>query len=159
MAISIRCATPSDADHIAQLTGQLGYDVGSADVATRLSRILSKPDQRLLIAEIDGQPVGWLHVAMAEYIEADPFVLIAGIVVDARYRRKGIGAALLRYAEEWAQERQCSLLRLWSTVTRTSAHRFYERLGFTKVKTQHSFVKAVGDAAPDLTKCVPRVDD
>ena len=43
MAVAIRPGRMSDADDIAQLTTQLGYEVAASDVAARLSRILSRP--------------------------------------------------------------------------------------------------------------------
>jgi hypothetical protein len=59
MAIVIRVAGVSDADDIAELTGQLGYEVATATLEARLSRILSRSDQQLLVAELGGHPVGW----------------------------------------------------------------------------------------------------
>jgi GNAT superfamily N-acetyltransferase len=159
MTISIRDATLSDANAIALLTGQLGYDVSSEDAAARLGRILSRPDQCFVIAEVDQRPAAWLHAAIVESIEADPFVMIAGLVVDRQHRRSGIGAALLRHAEQWATEQRCTLVRLWSSAARVATHRFYEHRGFINVKTQVSFVKPVGGAQPDLQKLVPRVEE
>lgn len=159
LTISIRDATLSDANAIAQLTAQLGYDVSAADAAARLERILARPDHRFLIADVDGEPAGWMHVTIAEYIETEPFVMIAGLVVDARHRRRGIGAALLRHADQWATERGCTLVRLWSSTSRIATHRFYEHRGFINVKTQVSFVKPVGGAQSELEKLVPRVEE
>jgi hypothetical protein len=64
-----RIAEQTDADEIAQLTAELGYDVEPSLLTDRLSRILARRDQRFLIAEIDSRPAGWLHVAIAEFIE------------------------------------------------------------------------------------------
>jgi GNAT superfamily N-acetyltransferase len=159
MPLSIRPARRSDADDIARLTTQLGYDVVTSDVGARLERILARPDQAFFIAAIDGHAAGWLHVAVAEYVEAERFVVVAGLVVDSRHRRQGVGTALVQHAEQWAATQGCSIVRLWSTSTRAGAHRFYERLGFTNVKTQFSFVKPLDGAAADVKKFVPRVDE
>ena len=48
---------------------------------------------------------------------------------------------LVEYAETWAKEQQCSIVRLWSSTARAAAHRFYERLGYRNIKTQYSFAK------------------
>ncbi len=154
----VRLARESDATAIARLTTQLGYDVEPFRVSKRLSRILTRPQQCILVAEVEGQVTAWLHAVVAEYLEADPFVVVAGLVVDSARRTQGIGRALMERAEQWAREQGCGVVRLSSSTPRTEAHRFYERLGYTNIKTQHAFAKCV-DAArvTDLSIFVPRV--
>lgn len=156
---TIRAARLSDAGEIAQLTTQLGYDLTEADAADRLSRLLLRDDQQFFVADVDGRAVGWAHVVVAEYIDAEPFALIGGLVVDRNHRRLGIGRALMDRAEAWATERGCSIVRLTSSATRTAAHRFYEGLGYTNIKTQYSFIKPLNPrAAGRVRSFVPRVD-
>jgi GNAT superfamily N-acetyltransferase len=158
MATSIRPARVQDAHDVARLTGQLGYDTTPAEAAARLTRIVAKWDQRFLIADADGQAVGWLHAALAEFIEAEPFAVIAGLVVDRDHRRQGIGRLLIEAAELWARERGCSLIRLWSSVARSEAHRFYEHLGYANVKTQHAFAKPLGPVGrQQIRQVIPHV--
>lgn len=156
--VSIRPACESDVDDVVQLTAQLGYDVDAAVLRGRLQRILARPDQRFLVAVVEGRPAGWLHVTTAEYVEAARFAVIAGLVVDQGHRRLGIGRALIERAEAWALEQGCPVVRLWSTSSRAGAHRFYERLGYTNIKTQYSFAKSLDPAGRDtLNTLVPRV--
>jgi len=160
LAVSVRIARASDAHDIAELTAQLGYQVAASTVAARLARILERPDQRFLVAELDGRSLGWVHVAISEYVESGTFVVIGGLVVDRHHRRKGIGTLLMARAEDWARQQGCSVIRLWSTSVRTAAHRFYEDLGYTNIKTQYSFMKSVDPAGQEtLRRFVPRVDE
>src|SRR5687767_6853315 len=99
--VCIRVARSEDADDIARLGNQLGYDMASAETAARIRRILLKDDQRIFIAETEGRPVGWVHVALTDYIEADPFATIAGLVVDQLHRRQGFARRLMLHAEQW----------------------------------------------------------
>jgi GNAT superfamily N-acetyltransferase len=157
--ITIRPARASDAGDIAQLTAQLGYDLTHENAADRLSRILLREDQQLFVADVDGRAAGWVHVAVAEYIDAEPFAVIAGLVVDRDHRRAGVGRALMDRAEIWARDRGCSIVRLASSATRKAAHRFYENLGYTNIKTQYSFIKPLDSAAAARVRTfVPRVD-
>jgi GNAT superfamily N-acetyltransferase len=157
-AIPMRMARLSDVDGIARLTTQLGYEVEGPAVSARLSRILARPDHRFLVAERDGRLVGWVHATVWESVEAGAFVVICGLVVDRALRRQGIGRALLANAGEWAAEQGCSVVRLWSSVARTEAHRFYEQLGYTNIKSQYSFVKSVGPAGErDFAGFIPRI--
>ena len=157
---SVRVAVPSDAPAIADLTTQLGYNIGVGDTAARLTRILARHDERFFVAEADGRVIGWVHAVVADFVDVEAFVLIAGLVVDRERRRQGIGRALLEGAEAWAVEQGCALVRLTSSATRTKAHRFYEGLGYVNVKTQFSFAKPLNsEAAKRLGSLVPRVDD
>ena len=55
---------------------------------------------------------------------------IEAVRIDRRYRRRGIGEALIRHAIEHAREQGCGLVQLTTDRSRGDAHRFYERLGF-----------------------------
>ena len=155
---AIRVARASDGQDIAQLTAQLGYDVTASTATDRLVRILSRRDQHFLVAELDGHLVGWLHAAIAEFVESGPFVLIGGLVVDRNHRRKGIGRTLMKHGEEWAEKQGCSVVRLWSSAARSAAHEFYERLGYRNIKTQFSFLKSLdATRGDDIRGFVPRV--
>ena len=155
----MRVARQSDAADVAGLTKQLGYDLTEKDAADRLSRILPRDDQRFFVADVDGRAAGWVHVVLVEHVDAEAFALIGGLVVDGAHRRLGVGRALMVQAENWARERGCSIVRLSSTVTRTAAHRFYESIGYSKIKTQHSFIKPLDEAAAArVSTFVPRVD-
>ncbi len=170
MSISIRLARSSDADQIAALTAQLGYDVASPAVAERLGRILPRRDQRFWVAELVAERdqaeapeppgvVGWLHAIVTEHVESESHIHIAGLVVDSEHRGTGIGTRLLEQAERWATEEGCLVVRLHSTTTRVATHRFYERRGYTNIKTQYSFGKYLrGSDQEKLRKLIPRVD-
>ena len=140
----------TNAGEISRLTGHLGYEVSPADVSARLSRMLGREDQQFLVAELNGRPVGWIHVGVAEYIETGAFAAVNGLVVDRDVRSRGVGQLLLERAEEWARDRGVPLIRLWSTTSREGAHRFYERQGYMKIKMQYAFVKSLRPGQDDF---------
>ena len=158
MTYSIRAALISDAEAIGKLTSQLGYEVDVSIVAARLSRILLRSDQQFTVAECDGQLGGWMHAVISEYIESGRFVAVGGLVVDRDHRMSGIGRRLMEHVEGWAKEQGCLIVRLSSSSTRPNAHRFYETLGYTKIKTQYAFVKSLDATQQEnVLNCVPKV--
>ena len=158
--MTIRAVEAADADAVARLLEQLGYSASPRDIASRLARIGDRSDHRFRVAEADDVVVGWIHASVSEHIDSDACVLIEGLVVDREHRGRGIGQMLLDDAETWARAMGCSLVRLRSTDARTEAHRFYEHLGYTKVKTQYSFAKAVDSRGQRLLAgLVPRVEN
>jgi hypothetical protein len=60
--------------------------------------------------------------------------------------------------EHWARQEGYGAVRVASSSTRTAAHRFYEVIGYTNIKTQYSFAKAFGRDAGSLRAFVPKVD-
>ena len=134
---TIRAARNYDAQAIAELGDQLGYSANRQQIATRLAGIESEPSSRVLVAEdASGRVIGWLHVAARTQLTEDACAEILGLVVDESARSNGIGALLVRAAEEWARSNGCVTVRVRSRDTRERAHRFYERAGFARVKTQ-----------------------
>jgi GNAT superfamily N-acetyltransferase len=54
---------------------------------------------------------------------------VEDLAVDPDSRSRGVGAALLGAARDWARERGATHLELDSAEARADAHRFYEREG------------------------------
>jgi GNAT superfamily N-acetyltransferase len=134
---TIRAARTYDAQAIAELGAQLGYPSTRQQIATRLAGVEAEPSSRVLVAENgDGHVIGWLHVAARTQLTEDCSAEILGLVVDESSRGVGIGAALIRAAEEWARSEGCVRMRVRSRDTRERAHRFYERAGYARNKVQ-----------------------
>jgi len=139
---TIRAARTYDAEAIAELGAQLGYPATRQQIASRLAGIEAEPASRVFVAENgDGRVVGWLHVAARAQLTEESCAEVLGLVVDESARGGGIGAALLHAAEEWARSAGCAHVRVRSRVERERAHRFYQRAGFARVKTQAVLAK------------------
>ncbi|MCB8822068.1 GNAT family N-acetyltransferase [Microvirga rosea] len=59
-------------------------------------------------------------------------VKVESVKVKGARRSGGIGSQMMIFAEEEARRRGAGMLELTSNKTRTEAHRFYERLGYTR---------------------------
>jgi GNAT superfamily N-acetyltransferase len=109
------------------------------------SEILRDPDQHLLLAEADGRAVGTAHVMVLRHFgrHLSRSAVVEGVAVDRAYRRKGVGAALMRGVARVARGHGCYKLALSSNVARSGAHRFYSRLGWKR--THYGFSVEVPD--------------
>ncbi len=146
---------------MAALATQLGYPASAEQITRRLEAIAAGDGGsdgggsgggggggggEVLVAEVDGRVVGWGHVASVVSLEAEPFAELRGLVVDETVRGRGIGAQLVKAAEDWGRERGMEVLRVRTNVVRERTHRFYEREKFTRAKTQLVFVKRLSGA-------------
>ena len=144
---AIRPARPQDAERLAALSGELGYPMTAAEAVQRLADLGSHGDHALLVAENGGRVAGWIQVSLPRIFETPKSAEIAGLVVDAAERGRGIGRRLVEAAVEWAGAQGCRAVRVRSNVIRERAHAFYVREGFREIKTQKVLERALAPKA------------
>jgi ribosomal protein S18 acetylase RimI-like enzyme len=137
--VVIRRAAPADAARLAELSGELGYPAAAETLAGRLSRLLARPADVVLVAEVAGEVAGWIHGSEQHFLESGSRCELLGLVVDAQHRGQGVGRRLVAAVEAWASGRGLDLVAVRSNVA------FYERLGYARVKTQHAYRKRLDD--------------
>ncbi|WP_457092708.1 GNAT family N-acetyltransferase [Microvirga sp. P5_D2] len=59
-------------------------------------------------------------------------VKVESVKVKSARRSGGIGARMMAFAEDYARTNGAAAMELTSNKTRKDAHRFYERLGFSR---------------------------
>jgi len=138
--LRIRRATIGDAPAIVPLLEQLGYPSSLSEVRERLEVILERTDYATWVAQHGERVVGLAGARLGYAYEVSGiYGQLIALVVEKAYRGRGIGAALVREAEEWVKQRGGRTMALNSGTHRAEAHKFYERLGY--VATGLRFVK------------------
>ncbi|WP_329337140.1 GNAT family N-acetyltransferase [Streptomyces sp. NBC_00663] len=136
--LEIRAA---DSDDVAAIVAMLADDPLGAqrespdDLApylTALERLSADPHQHLMVAVREGRVVGTLQLTVIPGLSRRGATrsIIEGVRVHADERGGGLGTQLIEWAIDESRRQNCQLVQLTSDVTRTDAHRFYERLGF-----------------------------
>ncbi len=129
--VTIRVAGLRDIRAIAPLLGLLGYPTGVDELGERLERLAANPDVQVLVAEVDGEVVGVAAFQVIDLLERpDPQCRITALVVDDRYRRRGVAYALLHAIEETALDHGCFRLEVTTQADRADAFAFYRAAGF-----------------------------
>jgi GNAT superfamily N-acetyltransferase len=109
-----------------------GYDDDLRDVAGRV-----RDAEVIVAADEDGTLLGGVTYvpgpgsAAAEFTEDDA-AGIRMLAVDPAAQRRGVGVALSRACVDRARDAGKAQIVLHSTDRMTTAHRLYERLGFTR---------------------------
>jgi GNAT superfamily N-acetyltransferase len=85
----------------------------------------------LLVAELHGEIVGTVHVVLGQPENQPHRADVSKMLVRRSARRQGLGAALMRAAEEAAQRFRKTLLVL--DTASADAERLYERSGWIRV--------------------------
>ena len=94
-----------------------------------------KSDSRYytFVADVNGDVVGF--AAIVETLAIDHptgYIKMNGLAVLPEFQPRGIGKMLMERVEKLAHERNASSIGLASGFQRTSAHEFYEHLGYQK---------------------------
>lgn len=135
----VRDATPEDAQLLRDVwaAGQDDRDAQPplADTRASLARIAADPDQRLLIAQIDDDAAGAVHLVRAPIspLHNDSAVHVLHLHVVESFRRHGVGHALMEATVSWAEEKDTSHVLAAAAVGSRDANRFMARLGLAQL--------------------------
>ncbi|HRE31715.1 MAG TPA: GNAT family N-acetyltransferase [Candidatus Berkiella sp.] len=132
MKIKIRKVILCDVKALLPLISQLGYPITEEQLIARLALYQGYNDAAW-VALVDEKPIGVIAVHIYDLFHCtERYSRIVTIVVDAPYRRLGVGKQLLAYAERHAKEKGCTALELTSSLKRLKfgAYDFYGSYGY-----------------------------
>jgi GNAT superfamily N-acetyltransferase len=144
--LTIRKAGWQDLKSLVQLYRELEVEPETEPpmdkIADAFQRIGEYPNYVVYIAERNGRPVGTISLLIMDNLAhgALPSGIIEDLVVEPSSRGQGIGRRLMDFAMEICRTHGCYKMVLSSNQAREEAHRFYERLGYSR----HGFSFRVG---------------
>jgi GNAT superfamily N-acetyltransferase len=142
LRVGVREIVEDDAAAVARLLGELGYPTDAVDLRHRTRRGGKLATGDVFVAERAGSVVGCMSLAFVPYFPDGSVVCrVTALVVAAVHRGQGIGRLLIARAIDEAHGQGCSVLEVTTADRRLDAHRFYERIGFTR--TSFRFTRAV----------------
>jgi GNAT superfamily N-acetyltransferase len=137
--LEIREATAGDLPAIVAMLADdpLGAQRESPDdlapYRAALQRLEADPNQHLVVAVRTGRVIGTLQLTIIPGLshQGATRALIEAVRIHSDERGSGLGSLLIEWAIDTARRLDCRMVQLTSDKSRTDAHRFYERLGFT----------------------------
>jgi ribosomal protein S18 acetylase RimI-like enzyme len=148
-AFPIRAAVPADLPALGRLGGHLmrmhyafdpqrfmspGEDPEKG-YAWFLGTQLNEDNVVILVAEADGAILGYVYAGIEpqswrELRERAGY--IHDLVVEERWRRRGVATALMIQALAWLRTRDVPRVVLWTAQPNLAAQRLFDRLGFRR---------------------------
>jgi GNAT superfamily N-acetyltransferase len=109
-------------------------DARQPDYDNALKAIDADPNQEMFVVEDGGTPIGCFQLSYLPGLMRRGMWrgMIEVVHVSDDRRNRGHGSQMMQWALERCRERGCGMVQLTSNKKRTDAHRFYERLGFSK---------------------------
>ena len=130
--LMVRGAVADDAPALASLLAELGYPCDETAARDRIAR-LSDGSGAVFVADAAGAAVAVAAVHLIPLFHRDSSVArITAFVVDSRFRRQGVGSALIEVCEAWARAHGAERAEVTSGDARDNAHAFYTRRGFVR---------------------------
>ncbi len=125
----IRNATLRDLDGLVELEGR-SFD---ADLISRRSfrHLLTRANASLLVADEDGALAGYALVA---FNRGTTLARLYSIAVDAAFRGRGVGRALLAAAEAEAISRGCVSMRAEVRLDNHASQALFEGRGYRRIE-------------------------
>jgi RimJ/RimL family protein N-acetyltransferase len=110
----------------------------------------TKPED-VLVAVVDGEVAGYIRLARATPLaSSDHVLLVNGLVVGDRFRRRGAGRALLDAAAVEARRRGARRLTLRVLGPNEAARRLYQSAGFVVEGVQRELFLLEGRYVDDV---------
>lgn len=95
------------------------------------ARPLAEGTELFIAVDEAGERLGLLGIRKDEdYFSGHPRAYVELLAVIEAATGRGIGRALMSFAEQWARERDCLEVALDAFASNTGALAFYERVGF-----------------------------
>ena len=134
--VSLRAAELTDAPALAELWADVLRRADPqeqvADVELLVKSATESPEQRVVVAELDGEVVGAIHLLLTtlNVLNFEPAVHAMAPKVFPRFRRRGVGTLLLDAAVTFAEEQGATHVVTAAAAASRDVNRFMARLAF-----------------------------
>jgi aminoglycoside 6'-N-acetyltransferase I len=138
----VRMATLSDLEAVAGFFAALWPESAPEEHRAEAASVLSGAPISTMplvvfVAEVEGKPIAFIEVGLRSHADgcdtSRPVGFLEGWYVEPAHRRRGVGGALVRAAEDWARSKECREMGSDTWVDHEDSQRAHEGLGFEVV--------------------------
>jgi RimJ/RimL family protein N-acetyltransferase len=126
------------------------FDFTPEQERARIEELAESPRARWLVAELDGELVGELTIKGVSPRRALAHIATLGLSVRARFRRRGVGRALMTEALAWAPTAGYKRVELQVYARHTAAIALYESFGFEHEGRRRRYIREGDEYLDDL---------
>lgn len=109
------------------------YEVNLENFPITIDKMNKAGNYKSFVALFENKVVGFITTIQVLSVGFEiGYLHIQGLAVQKELQNKGIGTKLLKYVEDYSNEKGLSFIILCSGFKRTDAHAFYEHNGYDK---------------------------
>lgn len=141
MSLSFRTAVESDLPQIIKLLcdDELGKSREEYTIPLKqcyidaFKEISNDKNNDIIVAVLSNKIVGCFQITYTTYLsrKGGKRATVESVRVSSDMRSNRIGSKMLEHAIDLAKKNGCFMVQLTTDKTRTRAHKFYKKLGFT----------------------------
>ncbi|REJ31273.1 GNAT family N-acetyltransferase [Caldibacillus debilis] len=130
--MEIRLATIHDVDSLFELNEQFnGQGVTTKELMA--DSLMNNDQEKVFLVFVDGVPAGFCCVQLFKSVcYATNYAEITELFVREAYRRRGVGTALLAFAEDYFKDKNVKGFQLLTGKNNKAAQAFYEKNGYQR---------------------------
>jgi aminoglycoside 6'-N-acetyltransferase I len=109
-------------------------DEHAQEIALFFSANRKGPLEVLIASDESGEPIGFAELSIRPYAEecySGKVAYLEGWFVEATSRRRGVGAALVKAAEEWGRSMGCTEFASDTAIENDASAAAHQSLGFS----------------------------
>lgn len=138
MNLKLRCLLLDDAEWLTENANDPEaakyaldiFPVSDHEIEEWLKKDLEEKSSKYIVAELNGEPAGFVKLSFHSEFARDRHVAWLGIAVRRKHWRKGVGAGLMKEAIGFSKESGCRKLMLGTFEGNERAISLYAKLGF-----------------------------
>jgi aminoglycoside 6'-N-acetyltransferase I len=145
--LRVRVLEASDGPAWAEMRAALWPEASAEEHARDIDDVLRSDRVWGFIAEVHGMPAGFAELAIRDYANgcaSRPVPFLEGIFVREEFRRRGIGARLMAYAEEFVAARGFTEIGSDTDIANRASHAAHRSWGFVETERVVYFRKVLG---------------
>ena len=143
----VQKANLCDAATVAALAVQMWDTHSAAELTAEFQALICKADSAVFLYKESGRAIGFAQCGLRyDYVEGtqtSPVGYLEGVFVEAPYRQRGHGKALVSACEMWAKEKGCKEFASDCELSNTSILLFHQKCWFLEVNRIICFAKAL----------------
>lgn len=130
-----------DLNNIVYLMEILDYKLPPETVEKNINLFLENKKNKIYVYEFNREVIGYIAIAIHHLLVTKYFrCRIENLVVDTKFRRKGVASDLLNTIEKYALSQNVSIIDVTSSQKREAegAYTFYEKFGYINQGKENS---------------------
>ena len=131
--INIRSLKNDDISQLSILFKDFWNEESNLQKMSKIFKVLNNSENYILLCAVNNNKLlGYVMgiICYSLYGNCEPFLVVEDMIIDKKYRSKGIGKKLFFELEGIAKSKGCNQIILVTEEDRINAAIFYEKLGF-----------------------------
>jgi aminoglycoside 6'-N-acetyltransferase I len=137
----------SDIPKVTELIIRLWPECSYEEESLNCQKIIDSHNQTIFSAKQGNNLFAFVHLSLrTDHVEGcstSPVVYVEGLFVEPLFRKQGVGKALLRKAEEWGKDNNCSEIASDAEIQNIESLAFHKSIGFKEVNRIVCFSKKI----------------